>query len=94
MANNPNNLKLPQGSASRLQSLSAETSIKSNFAQIIAKYGLTIPTVGYAPGILQVFYSHGGLSFNQAMSLFGDLADYSLDGIGSGPSLFLREKTI
>ena len=86
MANNPNNLKLPQGSAS-------ETSIKSNFAQIIAKYQLTIPTIGYAPGILQVFYSHGGLTMEKAIELFSDLSDYSLDGSGSGPSLFLREKT-
>ena len=91
MANNPNNLKLPQGSPS-------ETSIKSNFAQIIAKYQLTVPTVGYSPGILQVFYSHGGLpggqgglTLEKAIELFGDLADYSLDGTGSGPSLFLRE---
>lgn len=64
---------------------------KLNFAQIIAKYQLTVPTVGYSPGILQVFYSHGSLTLEKAIELFGNLADYSLDGTGSGPSLFLRE---
>ena len=71
--------------------MSNMSEIKPNFAQIIAKYGLTIPSCTYAPGVLQVFYSHGGLTLEKAIELFGDLADYSLDGSGSGPSLFLRE---
>lgn len=63
--------------------------MKSKLADILAKY--TIPVCGYAPGILQVFYMHGGLTFEAAKELFSDLEDYVIDGTGSGPSFFLRK---
>jgi hypothetical protein len=63
--------------------------MKSKLADILAKY--TIPVCGYAPGILQVFYMHGGLSESQAAAIFSNLQDYAMDGTGSGPSFFLRK---
>lgn len=63
--------------------------MKLTLNQILAKY--VTPVCGYAPGLVQVFYSHGGLTFEQASEIFGNCADYSLDGSGSGPSLFMRQ---